>query len=253
MIRRTRVIPCLLLRGRELVKTERFRRARYVGDALNTVRILNEKEVDELLVLDIDAASQNRAPQTGLIRDLAGECFMPLTYGGGVKTLQQMEGLFSAGCEKIALHQAALERPAFVEEAVRAFGSQSVSVVINAKKNLFGGYAVTDARVKKTGAAGPVERAKQLAESGAGEIVLQSVDRDGTRAGYDLELIRQVAAAVRVPVVALGGAGSIEDLKRAADAGASAVAAGSFFVFHGKHQAVLVTYPTPNELDACLR
>ena len=253
MIRRTRVIPCLLLCGRELVKTRRFARARYVGDALNTVRILNEKEVDELLVLDIDATPHGRPPDVGLIRDIAGECFMPLTYGGGVTALRQMEDLFAAGCEKIVLHQGALGRPALVEEAARAFGSQSVSAVINAKKNFFGGYSVTDARVRKADGQSPAERARRLEAAGAGEIVIQSVDRDGTLRGYDLELVRQVTEAVRVPVVALGGAGSVEDFKRAAEAGASAVAAGSFFVFHGKHQAVLVTYPSADELDACLR
>lgn len=251
-MRRVRVIPCLLLRGRSLVKTRRFAEERYLGDVLNAVRIFNEKEADELMILDIDASARNRGPDTSLVRDIAGECFMPLTYGGGIRNIRDMESVFAAGCEKVTLGSAALETPELLSEAARVYGSQSFSVVIDAQKNQAGGYSVTTRRGQKAWRKDPSVFAAEAARAGAGEIVIQSVDLDGTMNGYDLDLIRAVSAAVDVPVVALGGAGRTEHFKEAADAGASAVAAGSLFVFYGRLRAVLITHPSQAELDRVL-
>lgn len=245
----TRVIPCLLLRGRGLVKTVRFKDPTYVGDPINAVRIFNDKEVDELLFLDILATVEGRRPPLKAIAEIAGECFMPLTYGGGVRTLEDMREIFSVGVEKICLCSAAVDDPAFVRRAADAFGSQSIVVSLDVRRSLFGRRELaTHAGTRKTGI-DPVAFALQMERAGAGELLLNDIDRDGTLRGYDLQLVRAVSSAVGVPLVACGGAGSVADLAAAVQqGGAAAAAAGSLFVFHGRHRAVLITYPDAGEL-----
>ncbi|MGI8402137.1 MAG: AglZ/HisF2 family acetamidino modification protein [Gemmatimonadaceae bacterium] len=250
---RPRVIPCLLLRNQGLVKTVRFKNPTYIGDPTNAVRIFNDKEVDELAFLDITAARDKREPQFELLARMASECFMPLSYGGGVRTIQTMRKLFALGIEKIAVNTAAVERPGFVREAADFFGSSSVVVSIDARKRRLGGYeVVTLGGQRKTGL-DPARFAATMEREGAGEVLLNSVDRDGTMTGYDLDLTRMVSSAVGIPVIACGGAGSLEDLgKVISEGGASAAAAGSLFVFHGPHRAVLITYPSQTQLNTAL-
>jgi imidazole glycerol-phosphate synthase subunit HisF len=250
---KTRVIPCLLLKGQGLVKTTRFRDPVYVGDPINAIKIFNDKEVDELIVLDISASREGRAPRFELIRDIASECFMPLAYGGGIRSLDEIRELFAIGVEKVVLNTAAIRDPALVEAAARAAGSQSIVVSIDAKRRLFGGYEVYGAGGTQGTGLRPVEFAARMEAAGAGEIFLTSIDRDGTAEGFDIELVRGVSDAVSVPVVACGGAGSVGHFRQAVlDGHASAVSAGSMFVFHGKHRAVLISYPTPAELRQVL-
>jgi imidazole glycerol-phosphate synthase subunit HisF len=250
---RHRVIPALLLSGRGLVKTTRFAKPQYIGDPINAVRIFNDKEVDELLFLDIMASREGRGPQFDVIEDVARECFMPFAYGGGVRDLDTMARLFALGVEKIALNSAAIDAPHLVEAAAKAFGSQSVIVSIDVKKRFLGGYEVfSQSGTRRTGLV-PVEHARRMAECGAGELLINSIDRDGTMEGFDIELIRSVAAQVSVPVIACGGAGTLHDFVAAVREGhASAVAAGSMFVFQGRHRAVLITYPEYHELEKLL-
>jgi cyclase len=248
-----RVIPCLLLRNEGLVKTNRFRDPKYVGDPINAIRIFNDKEVDELMVIDINATKEGKEPQYHLIEQFAGECFMPLCYGGGVSTVEQAHRLFSLGVEKICLQTAALENPALIGEIAARFGSQSVLVSIDVKKNWLGKRQVyASARHKSLSIPLP-ELLKQMVDAGAGEIVLNSVDQDGVMNGMDLELIREVSALLSVPLIAVGGVGSLEDIRRGIEAGASAVAAGAFFVFHGPHKAVLITYPKYSQLENLMK
>ncbi len=245
-----RVIPCLLLRGSGLVKTIRFKDPTYLGDPRNTVKIFNEKGVDELVFLDITATIEKREPNYELISEITSECFMPLGYGGGISNLDQMEKLFKIGVEKVVVNTYAAENSTFVSEAARAFGSQSVVVSLDVKRSLLGKYEIMVGAGKRRTGIEPITVAKQMEDAGAGEILLNSIDRDGTMQGYDLELIRRVTSVVIVPVVACGGAGSIEDLGCAVkQGGASAVAAGSIFVFHGRHRAVLINFPKRNELE----
>ena len=246
---RPRLIPCLLLRGAGLVKTVKFAEPKYLGDPINIVRIFNDKEVDELIVLDIDATRRSRAPDFALIHDLATECFMPLCYGGGVRTVDEMQRLFASGVEKVALNTAAQREPGLVRRAAERFGSQSVVASLDVKRGWFGAYEVcTDGATKGTGLK-PGDAAARLEDEGAGEILLTAVDRDGTMQGYDLKLVEEVARRVKVPVVACGGAGSLSDVRAVVrDAGASAAAAGSMFVFQGPHRGVLINYPPYEEI-----
>jgi cyclase len=247
----TRIIPCLLLRNRGLVKTVRFDRPVYVGDPMNAVRIFNDKEADELVFLDITASRAGRPPDFALVADIASECFMPFCYGGGIRSVEDARRLTQLGAEKIVLNTAALADLTLVSRAAGVFGSQSVVVGIDVRRGLLGGYTV------HAHAGGAVPRlavedyARAAEQAGAGEILLTSVDRDGMMAGYDLELLRRVTSAVGIPVVACGGAGSLAHLAEAVlDGGASAAAAGSLFVFQGRHKAVLINYPTPAEIRA---
>lgn len=253
---KTRVMPCLLLRNRGLVKTVRFKDPRYVGDPINTVRIYNEKEVDELIFLDVTATPEGKPPQFELLREIASECFMPFTYGGGVTSLEHMARLYALGAEKVALNSAALEDPALIERAAARFGSQAVvaSVDVGRRRRLFGSGApsVFTRGGRRDAKLDPVDYVKRLEGLGAGEILLTSIPRDGTMEGYDLELIREVCAAVQVPVIACGGAGSVDDLGQAVAAGASAVAAGSMVVYQGKNRSVLINFPSKAELAAVL-
>ncbi len=240
----SRAIPCLLLHKKGLVKTVRFKTPRYIGDPLNAIRIFNEKEVDELMLLDIDATVEGREPDYALIEDIASECFMPLCYGGGVRTIEQMKRIYALGVEKISLGSAAAEAPEIVARAAKVFGSQSVTVTMDVKKFMFGGHRVTTRNATRKSRYTPVAFAKLMEAQGAGELVVNAVDRDGMMAGYDLELLREIADAVSIPVIALGGAGKLEDLKAAVTAaGVSAAAAGSLFVYYGPLKGVLINYP----------
>lgn len=250
---RTRVIPCLLLKGEGLVKTTKFRKPVYVGDPLNAIRIFNDKGADELMLLDISASAEGRGPRLQIIRDFASECFMPVGYGGGIRSLDDARAVLALGIEKIIVNTSALRRPDLVSEIAREFGAQATVVCIDVVKKLVGGYEVTSCGATKKTGLKPLEHAQRMVELGAGEIVINSVDRDGTQAGYDLTLLSTIADAVSVPVVACGGAGSLQDFRAAVEVGhVSAVAAGSMFVFHGKHRAVLISYPSRAELAAVL-
>jgi imidazole glycerol-phosphate synthase subunit HisF len=249
---RTRVMPCLLLRNRGLVKTVRFKNATYVGDPINTVRIYNQMEVDELIFLDITATREGKDPQFKLVAEIASECFMPFTYGGGIRTIDDIAKVHNLGAEKVAFNSAAAETPELVTQAARRFGSQAVIVSMDVKRKLFGRYAVyTGSGATNTGH-DPVTYAKQMEARGAGELLLTSIDQDGTFDGYDLELIGQVANAVGIPVIACGGAGKTDDFAAAVAAGASAVAAGSMVVFQGRNRSVLINFPSRAELEAVL-
>jgi cyclase len=249
---KARLIPCLLLGDQGCVKTIRFREPTYLGDPINIVRIFNDREVDELVVLDITATPQGRGPRLDLLSDLASECFIPLCYGGGVRSLDDMRKLFAPGVEKVALNSRAAAEPSLVSEAAAAFGSSSVVVAIDVRKNLFGRQKVFTHGGRKGTGRDPVAYAREMAERGAGEIFLNSVDRDGTMEGYDLELIAAVSSAVGIPIIACGGAGRLDHVAGALRAGATAVAAGSLFCFAGPHRAVLISYPERAEIDTLL-
>jgi cyclase len=244
-----RVIPCLLMRSGGLVKTVRFKNPRYVGDPINAVRIFNEKEVDELVFLDIGAAARG-AIDFALLADIATEAFMPFAYGGGIASIDHVKRLYALGIEKVVLNTAAADRPQFVAEVAALAGSSGVVVSIDVRRNWLGKYTVCVACGTRDLKREPAEYAREMERLGAGEILLNAIDRDGTREGYDLALVRQVAEAVSIPVVASGGAGRLHDFRQAAAAGASGLAAGSMFVFHGKHDAVLITYPDHEELKS---
>lgn len=244
-----RTMPCLLVQNRRLVKTVRFRAPAYVGDPVNAIKIYNEKEVDELILLDIAASREKRPPPWELLAEVVDECFMPLCYGGGVSGLADMERLFKLGIEKVALNSAAFGNPGLVREAARCFGCQSVVIAIEAKRRFFGGYAACWHNASRSGKETPAEAARRMADAGAGEILLNAVDRDGTWAGYDLPLLQTVTAAVEVPVVALGGAATAADFARAVrEGGASACAAGSMAVYQGKDLGVLINFPTREQV-----
>lgn len=246
---RHRVIPVLLLRGAGLVKTQKFKDAKYVGDPINAVRIFNEKEVDELVFLDIDATVSGRAPDFDMLRNIASECFMPLCYGGGVHDLRTIEAILKTGVEKVALNSALVENPGMIREATRTFGSSTIAASIDFKRGLFGKAEVFVRSGRQRTKSSPIELSLRAEELGVGEILLNSIDRDGTMSGYDMDAISSVTSVVKVPVIACGGAGSLEHFRAAIQSGgASAVAAGSFFVFVGKHRAVLITYPSQAEI-----
>ncbi len=244
-----RVIPALLLNGNRLVKTRQFRNPKYVGDPINAIRIFNEKEVDELMVLDIAATIERREPNYELIEQIAGECFMPLAYGGGVRTVAHAKRIFASGVEKICLQSAALENPHLVGELADCFGSQSIVVSVDIKRNWLGKPRVFAYAQGKSIPGDWLGLICGLVKAGAGEILLNAVDKDGTLTGPDLDLIRQASELLEVPLIAVGGISSLIDIKSATDAGASAVAAGAFFVYHGPHRAVLITYPQYHELE----
>lgn len=246
-MRNARFIPVLLLRGDSLVKTRQFGNARYIGDAINAVSIFSEKMVDELVLLDIDATRKGLAPRVDLVRDIASEAFVPLCYGGGVQTIDQFEALLKAGVEKVAVNSAFATNPGLISEAARRYGSQSVVVSMDISHD-GSHFAVKTNSGHKVVDRDPVAWARRAEEAGAGEIMLQSIDRDGMEIGYDLELIEAVSKAVDVPVVAVGGARNVDDLQSAVRHGASAAAAGSMFVFFGRLRGVLINTPDPEEI-----
>lgn len=245
---RPRIIPCLLLHDKGLVKTVNFKSPKYVGDPINAVRIYNEKEVDELAFFDIDATVLDKEPDYGLIEKLANQSRMPLCYGGGVKTVEQAQKIFGLGIEKIALSSAAIVNPKLVTQIADRVGSQSVIVVLDAKKKLLGGYEIYTHNGKKAAGINPIKFAKELEQLGAGEIIINSIDQDGVMKGYDLNLIEKIAETISIPLTVLGGAGSMADIEKIVDKhGIIGVAAGSLFVFKGPYKAVLINYPTQIE------
>jgi cyclase len=238
----SRIIPCLLIKRGGLVKTIEFANPKYVGDPLNAVRIFNEKEVDELLVLDIDASKEGRAPNYGLLKELAAECRMPLCYGGGVTSVQQVEKLVSIGVEKVAIGAAFVRSPQLVIDASRCVGSQSVSVVLDVRESVRGHQVFIMNGTLNTGRS-PDSLAKQAQDCGAGEIVVNSIGRDGSRRGYDMALVESLRKAVCLPLTVLGGAGAVDDIiKLVARFKPVGAAAGSLFVFKGTYRAVLISY-----------
>jgi imidazole glycerol-phosphate synthase subunit HisF len=249
---RPRMIPVLLLDGSGLVKTIKFKDPKYIGDPINAVRIFNEKEVDELVLLDITRTRHERGIQLQQIRDIASEAFMPMGYGGGIRTMQDVYQIFQSGFEKVILNTAVLKNRDLIHEAVKEVGSQSIVISIDVRKDLLGRYETYVNSGKDRMRKRPEDLAREMEDSGAGEIILNSIDRDGTREGFDLALIHNVAQSVHIPLVACGGAGSIQHFVDALQSGASAVAAGSLFVLHGKHRAVLISYPQYAELKSTL-
>lgn len=251
---RPRIIPCLLVKDKGLVKTVNFKNPKYVGDPINAVKIFNEKEVDELAVFDIDATAENRGPDYKMIERLANECRMPLCYGGGVKTVDEAQRVFSLGVEKVAISTAAVQKPELVSEIAERVGNQSVIVVLDVKKKLLGGYEVYVQNGKKGTGRNPVDFAKQLELLGAGEIVINSIDNDGVMKGYDLTLVSKIREAISLPMTVLGGAGSLQDIGSLINKhGVIGAAAGSLFVFKGVYKAVLINYPAKTEKDELIR
>lgn len=244
-----RVMPCLLLKDGKLVKTVNFLKPNYIGDPVNAVKIYNDKEVDEMVFLDISATRKARKPDFGKISQIASECFMPLTYGGGIRDVDDMKKIYTLGVEKIIICSYAVEKPEFITQAAKIFGSQSVVVAIDVKKNAWGKDEVQTYSGTRRVKIDPVGFAQKMEAMGAGEIFLNSIDRDGTFSGYDINLIKEVSKAVSLPLIACGGAGSVNDFSKAVKAGALAVAAGSMFVYFCNNiDGVLINYPSIEEL-----
>lgn len=245
----TRIIPVLLLKDAGLVKTVRFKDPRYVGDPINAVKIFNEKEVDELIFLDITATSANRKPPLDVLQRIAEECFMPLCYGGGIRSLEMIRNILKVGVEKIAINSHAAEDPMLIRRVADHYGSSTITVSMDVKKNFWGKYQVYTKAGKLNTGLDPVKFAVQMDQMGAGELLVNVIDRDGTMQGYDTDLLKKITSEVSMPVIACGGAGKMEHFREAVEkGGASAVAAGSMFVFHGAHRAVLINYPSQEEI-----
>lgn len=250
---RTRIIPCLQLIDQSLVKTIKFEKYCYIGDPINTVRIFNELEVDELCFLDIRATIENREPNLRILSEIANECFMPLSFGGGIRDFEMVKRIFSIGYEKVVINSYAIENPEFVSKIAEHFGNQAVIGSIDIKKTLFGHFQVfTKDGTEKT-KFDPVDWAMKLEDLGAGELLITSMDRDGTWEGYDMEILKKIAATVSIPVIANGGAGSIQHISDVVrKCNVSAVAVGSLVVYQKKGMGVLVNFPDKNELERVL-
>ena len=246
---RTRVIPCLLLSGDGLVKTVQFSNPKYIGDPINAVKIFNDKQVDEIALLDISASKKGCEPNFEVIKKIASEAFMPFSYGGGISSVDQASEILKIGAEKVILNSAFEANPQLIGKIAERFGTQAVVVSIDVKKNFLGSYKLYSAKESKIIKGNVVDSIRAAEALGAGEIILNSVDCDGMQSGYDLELIKTCTTTLSIPVIACGGAGTQNHFKQAVKAGAAAVAAGSMFVFQGKHKAVLISYPSPIELD----
>lgn len=250
-----RIIPCLLIHNKGLVKTVKFSAPTYVGDPINAVKIFNEKEVDELMVIDIDATVENREPDYKMIENLATECRMPLCYGGGIKTIEQAQRIFSLGVEKIALSSIALQTPTLIQQLALRVGNQSIIVVLDVKKKTFGSrYEIWTHNATRNTGKDPIEFAKQCEALGAGEIIINSIDSDGIMKGYDITLIDKVRESVSLPLTVLGGAGTLNDIGELIKKhGIIGAAAGSLFVFKGKYKAVLINYPNRIEKESLIK
>jgi len=239
-----RVIPVLLLHNRGVVKTTNYKDPVYIGDPINIVKIFNEKEVDELVIFDIDASKEAKEPDYSLITAFATECFMPVCYGGGVTNLEQMRKIFSLGVEKISLNFATMSGIDLVKDAVQSFGAQSVIITVDVKKNILGKYKLYNHGRNRLEKIDIEEVVSIINDLGVGELIVNNVDRDGTQVGYDIDLIKKISSMTTIPVVTCGGASSLSSFSEArTEAGVSAVAAGSMFVFQGRHKAVLISYP----------
>lgn len=246
---RPRVIPLLLLRNKGLVKSVKFRDYTYIGDPINAVRLFNDLKADELVLLDTLATKEKRSISLDVVRQIGDEANMPVAVGGGIQTIQQIKDCIKAGAEKVVINSAAIRTPGFIKAAADEFGKSTIVVAMDVKKNLFGQQRVYAEGGSRSTGLDPVDWAQQLEATGAGELLLTSIDHDGMMQGYDLSLIRKLSAVVEIPVIAAGGAGCLADLKAATQtAHASAAAAGSLFVYHGPRKAVLVNYPTTDTL-----
>jgi cyclase len=250
---RTRVIPCLLLKNRGLVKTVSFANPKYIGDPINAVRIFNEMEVDELILLDIEASRKGTVPDFELVQDIISEAFMPIAYGGGIRKADEAQRLVSLGVEKVVINSGALKKPGLVKEISGRLGASSTVVAVDIKKDWLGRYRVYDAPSGKVTDKEPAAYIREAVTAGAGEIFINDVVREGTGKGYDLDLISTVSSDISVPLIACGGAGMPEHFREAADAGASGVAAGSMFVYVGKHRAVMINYPQQSTLEGIFK
>lgn len=252
-MRRTRIIPVLLIHQGGVYKTRKFKEPTYIGDPINAIRLFNDMEVDEIAVLDIDASKHNRGPNIEMIEMLSSEAFMPFAYGGGISTPRQACAVLQCGIEKIIINHAIQDDTALISQCAEEVGSQSVVASIDYKKVVFGGIKRFNHVAGRTIDESVVNFAIEAEKAGAGEVLLNSVDRDGTLSGLDIELLKVIAASVSVPIIACGGAGKLEHLSEAEQCGASAVAAGSMFVFHGKQRGVLISYPSEARLRKHLK
>jgi len=247
---RPRVIPVLLLKNKGLVKSIRFKNHRYIGDPINAVRIFNDMKADELVFMDILATKEKRTISLEFVKNIGEEANMPFAVGGGISSISQIRDILHAGAEKVVINSSAVQNPDFIRQASETFGSSTITICIDVKKKLFGTEQSWIIAGSKLTGKTPVEIAMEMEKQGAGEIIIQSIENDGMMQGYDIQLIRKISEAVTIPVVALGGAGNLMDVKKAVDEGfASAVAAGSMFVYHGPRNAVLVNYPTQEQLS----
>lgn len=246
---RARIIPVLLLNKGGLYKTINFKNARYIGDPINSVKIFNEKEADELLLLDYTASVEKRGPDFAKIAEIAGEAFMPMAYGGGIRSLDDAKKVFDSGFEKVVLNSILFTDLSLIEKIGAIYGAQAVVGCIDMKKSMFGGTKAYSFSGTIKSSYTPLQWAKKLEESGVGEIIINSIDKDGTWSGYAIDVISEVSHNVKVPVIACGGAGSAEDFKAAVSAGASAVAAGSMFVYQKKGMGVLISFPSALQIQ----
>ncbi len=249
---RPRIIPCLLLKELGLVKTIRFSNPTYIGDPINAVRIFNDFKADELVFLDIEASKKNKLIDLNFVKKVGQEAFMPFAVGGGIKNVKQIRSIFKCGTEKVVINTAAIENPYLISKASEIFGSQSIIASIDVKKSKRG-YEVYIYGGTKNTALNPILVAKKMENFGAGEILINSIEKDGTMEGYDLELIKLVSENVNIPVIACGGSGSLEDFVKATKSGATAVAAGSLFVYSGRNRGILINYPDKKDLEEVFR
>ena len=247
---RPRIIPVLLLRGNALVKSKGFKDFRYIGDPINAVKVFNDLKADELVFLDIEATKEKRTISTELVSQVGEEANMPFAVGGGIKNLDEIQNIIAKGAEKVIINTCAVENPKFIREASDNFGSSTIVVCIDVKKKFFSGEVVWRNSGSKSSKYSPRDFAKIIEENGAGEIIIQSINKDGTMSGYDLDLVKEISTAVAIPVVALGGAGNLEHMIEAYKKGfASALAAGSLFVFQGPNKGVLINYIEKSDLS----
>jgi cyclase len=246
---RPRVIPVLLLKDEALVKSIGFKKHNYIGDPINAVKIFNDLRADELVFLDIEATKMGRLVSLDFVKDVGEEANMPFAVGGGISTLEDIRAIIGAGAEKVVIGSAAVNNPSFIREAADAFGSSTICVCLDVKKKLLGGQKVWSLNGTKASSYAPVEFAQLMQQNGAGEIIVQSIEKDGIMQGYDIDLVKAISEAVSIPVVALGGAGKIEHLKEVYQKGfANGLASGSFFVYQGEKRGVLISYPEREEL-----
>ena len=243
-----RVIPTLLLKEGGLVKTTKFKNPKYIGDPINAIKIFNEKEVDELIVIDIDASKNSAEPDYKLIEQFSSECFMPLCYGGGIKNVQQAKKIFSLGVEKISIQDAFYDDIKFLKSLVEQFGSQSIVASIDVKRTWTGKHKLYSARYGSFLRIDLMQFLIKIIDLGVGEILINSVDRDGTQSGIERDLIGKISRISKVPIISAGGVASLEDIKLVSEAGASGISVGAFFVFKGPHRAVLISYPSYSDL-----
>ena len=248
---RPRIIPVLLLKNKGLIKSTKFKNHRYIGDPINAVRIFNDLKADELAFIDILATKENRTVSTDFVKDVGEEANMPFSVGGGIRTIEQIRKIIEAGAEKVILNTVAGENPDFVQEASETFGSSTITVCIDVKKDFFGREKVWIRAGTKSINCDPLVYARQIEEYGAGEIIIQSIEKDGSMTGYDVELIRKIVGSVTIPVVALGGAGNLDHLSTLGnEVSLNGLAAGSMFVYHGPRRGVLINYPTLQEIKS---